>query len=93
MLTKSRVWLALPLAILFSCGKAKDAEKDKAEPAVNVLVETANKGAIAEDDPRLFPARDKCLPEKLIRCRNLFGRRMGITLRKQRSDSRNRSNE
>ncbi len=45
-LNRNCAWLLVPLALTVSCGKPKEAEKEKAEAPVNVLVETANKGAI-----------------------------------------------
>jgi HlyD family secretion protein len=62
--------LVLPLALLTSCGKGADAEKEKAgaEPAVNVLVETANRGAIDHmviADAVLYPVNQANIASKI----------------------------
>ncbi len=62
-------WLVLPLALLTSCGKSTDAEKEKAaEPVVNVLVETANRGAIDHmviADAVLYPVSQANITSKI----------------------------
>ncbi len=62
-------WLAVPLLLLGSCGKSKEGEKEKAaEPAVNVLVETANRGAIDHmviADAVLYPVNQANIATKI----------------------------
>lgn len=71
LLNRNRCWLVLPLVLLSSCGKGKDADKEKekaAEPAVNVLVETANRGAIDHmviADAVLYPINQANIVSKI----------------------------
>jgi HlyD family secretion protein len=67
--SRAAAWLAAPLLLLVACGKGKDAEKEKAaEPAVPVLVETANKGAIDHmviADAILYPVNQASITTKI----------------------------
>ena len=62
-------WLVLPLTLLTSCRKDADDEKEKvANPVVNVLVETANRGAIDHmviADAVLYPVSQANITSKI----------------------------
>ena len=68
-LRRAAAWLVLPLTLLTSCRKDADDEKEKvANPVVNVLVETANRGAIDHmviADAVLYPVSQANITSKI----------------------------